>query len=65
MTNINTIIEIIKPSEILVKSSNYLQAIVNDKFCEFQKCYIEQKWYQFESYGKSDSPNEKFIKWVN
>lgn len=63
-TTIKEIIEFLNPLEVLVSSSNYLQCIINDNFCEFQFCYIEKKWYQFKMIGKSDKPEEIFLKWI-
>ena len=68
MTNLKTtaqeIIEMVKPSEVFVLSSNYVQCIIDNKFCEFQKCYIEKKWYQFKTTGKADSPKEQIINFL-
>lgn len=61
---IKKIIEFLNPSEILVSSSNYLQCIIDNNFCEFQFCYTEKKWYQFKTIGKSDKPEEIFLKWI-
>jgi hypothetical protein len=63
-TTTNEIIEMINPEEVLVNSSNYLQCIIKGNFCEFQKSYTENKWYQFKSIGKSKSPKEVFLKWI-
>ena len=56
----------LNPETVIVNSTNYLQCIINNKFCEFQIDYKnDKKWYQFESKGKSKAPIEKFIKWIN
>lgn len=65
MNTTNQIIEILNPSEILVNSTNYIQCIINDVFCEFQICYKTKKWYQFKSYGNAMNPKEKFIKYID
>lgn len=65
MKTVEQIIEIVNPQEIIVKSVNYLQCYVNDKFVEIQKDYHKKQWYQFQTYGKSISPREKFIKWID
>lgn len=60
------IIDILKPSEILVHSSNYIQYI--DKAEKFSECQIDYKtckWYQFRSEGRADNPKEVFINWIN
>jgi hypothetical protein len=63
-TTTQEIIKIVKPSEILVSASNYLQCIINDNFCEFQKSYTENRWYQFKTTGKSNNPIEKVLRWL-
>lgn len=63
-TTTQEIIAIVKPSEILVSASNYLQCIIDNRFCEFQKSYTENRWYQFKTTGKSNSPVETIIKWL-
>jgi hypothetical protein len=55
----------LKVSEILYISSNYLQCIINDKFCEFQKNYNFNCWVQFETFGNSNCPNERILKILN
>ena len=68
MTNLTTttleIIKMINPSEVLVSSENYLQCIVNGVFTEYQKDYIEKKWFQFKTIGSSNSPKELFVKFI-
>ena len=63
-TTTQEIIEIVKPEEILVVSSNYLQCIINGIFCEFQKSYLNNCWEQFKSNGKSKFPKEKHLKFI-
>ncbi len=68
MTTLNTtadqIIEIVKTKEVLVKSTNYVQCIIDDQLCEFQKSYIANKWYEFKQIGKSSAPKEAFLRWI-
>jgi predicted metalloendopeptidase len=68
MTTLNTtadqIIEIVKTKEVLVKSTNYVQCIIDDQLCEFQKSYIANKWYEFKQIGKSSAPKEVFLRWI-
>ena len=68
-TTLNTTVTELKNnlnvSEILYISSNYLQCIINDKFCEFQKNYKFNCWEQFETFGNSNCPQEKTIKLLN
>lgn len=61
----NEILSKIGKCEILVKSSNYIQCIIENVFCEFQIDYVEKKWYQFKTTGRSNSPKESFIKWID
>lgn len=63
-TTAQEIIEFLKPDEILVNSSNYLQCIINGSFCEFQKCYIKKRWCQFKTTGRSDSPKEAILRYL-
>ena len=65
MITIEQVVSKVKPTEILVRSVNYLQCIIEDKFCEFQKDYHAGKWYQFKSTGTLENADEKFIKWIN
>lgn len=58
------IIKTLNPSQILVNSSNYLQCVINNKFCEFQTDYHKKQWYQFQTQGTSYNPIEKFVKWI-
>jgi hypothetical protein len=55
----------LKVSEILYISSNYLQVIIEGKFCEFQKNYKLNCWEQFETFGNSNCPQERIIKILN
>ena len=62
---VNEVIEQIKPYQILVQSSNYLQAIMQDRsFKEFQYDYKAQKWYEFTATGHALNPVEKFVKYL-
>ena len=61
-TTVEEIIEIIKPDEIYVKISNYLQCIVDNEFKEFQKCYINKCWVEIQTNGPAISPSEDIIK---
>jgi hypothetical protein len=62
--NMDKLISFLNPNEILVKSSNYLQCIIEGKFCEYQWDITMKKWYQFQTDGNSDSPTETFISWI-
>ena len=65
MITIEQIIKKTNPTEVLVKSVNYLQCVIANKFCEFQKDYHSDKWYQFKTIGTLDNTDEKFIKWID
>ena len=58
------IVKMLNPSEVLVLSSNYIQCIINGMFCEFQISYTDKKWYEFKTTGRSESPKEKFVRWI-
>jgi hypothetical protein len=63
-TTAEQIIDIVKTNEVLVKSTNYVQCIIDDQLCEFQIDYIAKAWYQFKQVGKSRAPREVFVKWI-
>jgi hypothetical protein len=63
-TTADQIIDIVKTNEVLVKSTNYVQCIIDDQLCEFQKSYISKKWYEFKQIGKSSAPKEVFLRWI-
>lgn len=63
--NVDQIIETVNPSEVLVKSTNYLQCIVKNDFQEYQYCYHTKQWYEFKTIGNSNSPKEIFVKYIN
>lgn len=68
-TTLNTTVTELKNSlnvsEILYICSNYLQCIIDNKICQFQKNYKFNCWEQFENFGNSDCPQEKIIKLLN
>ena len=55
----------LKVTEILYICSNYLQCIIDNKFCEFQKNYKFNCWEKFETYGNSNCPQERTLKLLN
>jgi hypothetical protein len=63
---VNEIISKLSIKELLVKGVNYIQWIdTNNQFCEAGYDYKTQKWYMFKTTGRSDSPIETFIKFIN
>lgn len=65
MVKAEEIVKMLKPSEVFVLSSNYIQCIINNRFCEFQISYTENKrWYEFKTTGRADNPIETFLRWV-
>lgn len=63
---IDEVIELVSPVEIYVKCSNYLQYIDKDgNFKEAQLDYKQLRWYEFKTTGRSDSPIETFVKWID
>lgn len=65
-TTTESIIEIIKPYQVLHQANNYIQYIdQNGVFKQAQKCYKSKRWYNFRESGKSLCPVETFENWIN